>query len=60
MFLNWVLKACGLSFALLGQPVIAHFGIPRSIPAHEQYLSSLFSWSWMHVSLLAMTTKSSA
>ena len=29
---------------LLGHPVIAHFVIPKSIPAHSQYLSSLFSW----------------
>ena len=28
---------------LLGHPVIAHFVIPKSIPAHSQYLSSLFT-----------------
>ena len=39
-----VLKACGFSFDLLGHPVIAHLGMPRSIPAHSQNLSSLFSW----------------
>ena len=29
-----VLKACGFSFDLLGHPVIAHLGMPKSIPAH--------------------------
>ena len=43
MFLRCVLKAWGFSFDLLGQPVMAHFGIPRSMPAHSQYLSNLFS-----------------
>ena len=28
---------------LLGQPVMAYFEIPKSILAHLQYLSSLFS-----------------
>ena len=28
---------------LFGHPVIAHFVIPKSIPARSQYLSSLFS-----------------
>ena len=57
---NCVLKVCGFSFDLLGQPVIAHFGMPRSIPAHAQYLSSLFNWSWRDVSLLARIARSSA
>jgi hypothetical protein len=34
----------GFSFDLLGQPVMAHLGIPRSIPDHAQNLSSLLSW----------------
>ena len=32
-----VLKVSGFGFDLLGQPMIAHFGTPRSIHAHAQY-----------------------
>ena len=59
VFLNCVLKAWGFSLDLLGQPVTAHFGIPRSIPAHLQYLSSLFNWSWRDVKSLDITARSS-
>ena len=40
--------------------MIAHFVIPKSIPAHSQYLSSLFNWSCIAVSLFAIITRSSA
>ena len=45
MFWFWIfaLNAFEFVFDLLGQLVIAHFVIPWSIPAHSQYLSSLFS-----------------
>ena len=41
IFCAWIctLNVFGLVFDLFGQPVIAHFGTPRSIPAHLQYLS---------------------
>ena len=58
MFLSCVLKACcWFSFNLLGQLVIAHFGMARSIPAHAQYL---LSWSSRDVNLLAMAAISFA
>ena len=31
------LKVSGFSFDLLGQPITAHVGMPRSIHAHAQY-----------------------
>ena len=45
MFASYMcaLKVCGLSFDLLGHPVIAHLEMPKSIPAHSQYLSILSS-----------------
>ena len=55
-----VLKACGFSFALLGHPVIAHLGMPRSICAHSQNLSNLSSWVWRDVALLDRMARSSA
>ena len=39
-----VLKACGFSFDLLGQPMIVHLDMPRSIPVHSQNLSILSIW----------------
>ena len=39
----FTLNIYGFVFDLFGQPVIAHFGIPRSISAHSQYLSNLYS-----------------
>ena len=45
---------------LLGQPIIAHLGIPRSMSAHSQYLSSLFSCVCSDGSLLVITARSSA
>ena len=58
----WIcaLNVFGLVFDLFGQPVIAHFGTPRSIPAHSQYLSSLFSWVCIDCKLFEMTAKSFA
>ena len=47
-------------FDLFGQPVIAHFGTPRFIHAHSQYLSSLFSWICVDCRLFEMIVKSSA
>ena len=62
MFWAWIiaLKVFGFVFDLFGQPVMAHFGIPRSIPVHSQYLSSLFSWICMDCRLFEITAKSSA
>ena len=48
-FAKCVLKAWEFSFDLLGHHVTAHFRMPRSILAHSQYLSSLFSWSWRDI-----------
>ena len=45
---------------LFGQPVIAHLDIPRSIPAHSQNLSSLFSCVCSVSSLLAIAARSFA
>ena len=47
MFLGWALKVWEYSFDLLGYHVMAYFGIPRSMHAHSQYLSNLFSWCWI-------------
>ena len=41
-------------------PVIAHFVILRSILAHSQYLSSLFNWGCIVVSLFAIIARSFA
>ena len=45
MFWAWimVLNVAGFVFVLLGHPVTAHFGTPKSIHAHLQYLSNLLS-----------------
>ena len=40
--------------------MIAHFVIPRSIPVHSQYLSNLFNWGCIVVSLFAIIARSSA
>jgi hypothetical protein len=40
--------------------VTTHFGMPRSIPAHSQYLSSLFNWNGRGVKLLDVAARSSA
>ena len=40
--------------------MIAHLGMPKSIPAHLQNLSILFSWIWRDVILLDRAAKSSA
>ena len=53
------LNVMGFSLDLLGHPVTAHLGIPRSIPAHSQNLSSLFSCTCSDFSLLAIVAKSS-
>ena len=40
--------------------MIAHFVIPKYIPTHSQYLSSLFNWGCSDVSLFAIIARSSA
>ena len=60
VFSNCVLKAWKFSFDLLGHPVTGHLGMPRFIPAHLQYLSSLFNWNWRDVKLLDIAARSSA
>ena len=60
IFCRCVLKACGFSFDLLGHPVIAHLGMPRSILVHSQNLPSLSSCNCKDATLLARTAKSSA
>jgi hypothetical protein len=62
MLVAWIraLKVVGLSLNLFGHPVTAHLGIPRSIPAHSQNLSSLFSYVYNVSSLLAIAARSSA
>ena len=60
MFWAWIfaLNVFDFVFDLFGHRVIAHFGIPRSIPTHSQYLSSLSSW--VHWRLFVRIAKSSA
>ena len=60
MAVKWVLKAFVFSLDLFGHHMIAHFGMPRSIPAHSQYLSNLSNCCWMDVALLDITARSSA
>ena len=48
------------SLDLFGHPVLAHLGIPRSIPAHSQNLSSFLSCVCSVFSLLAIVARSSA
>lgn len=55
-----ILKVCDLNFDLLGHLVIVHLGMPKSILAHSQNLSSLFCWSWRNVTLLARVVRSFA
>ena len=50
----------GFILDLFGHPVTAHLGIPRSIPAHSQNLSSLFSCVCSDSNLLAIVARSSA
>ena len=45
---------------LFGHPVTTHFDIPRSIPAHSQYLSNLFNCACNDMSLLVIAARSSA
>ena len=62
MLVAWIrtLKVMGLSLDLFGHPVTAHLGVPRSIPAHLQNLSILFSCVCSVSSLLAIAARSSA
>ena len=60
VFFKCVLKAWGLIFDLFGHPVTTHFGMPRSMPAHSEYLSSLSSWSCRNVKMWDIAAKSSA
>ena len=55
-----VLKACGFCFNLLAHPMIAHLGMPISIPAHSQHLFIFSNWIWKDVTLLARSAKSSS
>jgi hypothetical protein len=61
MLVDWIraLKVVGLSLDLFGHPVTAYFGMPRSIPAHSQNLSSLFNCVCNAYSLLAIAARSS-
>ena len=60
--MDWIraLKVVGCNLDLFGHPVMAHLGIPRSIHAHSQNLSSLLSCVWSVSSLLAIAARSSA
>ena len=62
MFCIWIyaLNVFGFVFDLFGQPVILHFGIPRSISARSQYFSSLLSWVCVDCRLFEMTAMSFA
>ena len=59
VFCRVVLKAMGFFFDLLGQPVIAHFCTPTSIPDHLQNLSILFIWVCMEWRLFVRAARSS-
>ena len=59
-FCIWVLNFSGFIFVLLGHPVIAHFCMPRSIPAHSQNLSSLFNCVCIDLRLFVIVARSSA
>ena len=54
------MNVSGFVFYLFGQPVMAHFGTPRSIPAQLQYLSNLFSCVCINCRLFVITARSSA
>jgi hypothetical protein len=44
---------------LLGQPMMAHLGMPNSIPAHWQNLSILFDCGCMDLMSLVIMARSS-
>ena len=50
----------GLILDLFGHPVIAHLGIPKSMPVHSQNLSSLLNYICSDFNMLAIAAKSSA
>ena len=54
------MNAIGFILDLFGHPVTAHLGIPRSIFAHSQNMSSLFSCVCSDFNLLAIVARSSA
>ena len=56
----WVLNFSGFIFSLLGQPVIADFCTPKSIPAHSQNISSLFNCVCIDWRLFVIAARSSA
>ena len=58
--LDRALKVVEYSLDLFGHPVLAHLGIPRSIPTHSQNLSSLLSCVCSIFSLFAIAARSSA
>ena len=49
----------GFSLDLFGQPVMAHFCTPKSIPAHSQNLSSLFNCVCIDWILFVIAARSS-
>jgi hypothetical protein len=61
MLVVWIsaLNVMGFSLDVLGHPITAHLGISRSIPAHLQNLSSLFTCVCSDSSLLAIAARSS-
>ena len=54
----WALKVSFFILDLFEHPMIAHFGILRSIPIHSQNFSTLFSCVCSDVSLFATIAKS--
>ena len=62
IFWDWMyaLKVIAVMYPLLGHPVMAHLGMPSSIPAHWQNLSILFICSCMFFMLLVIMARSSA
>ena len=62
MFCDWIyaLNVFGLSFDLLGHPVIAYFARLRSISDHSANFCSLVIWGWTCCILLVIMAKSSA
>jgi hypothetical protein len=56
----YALKVVAGMGLLLGQPMMAHFGMPSSIPAHWQNLSILFICSCMCFILFVIMARSFA
>ena len=60
MVLNLGFEFSGFSLDLLGQPVMAHFCTPKSIPTHSHNLSSLFNCVCSDLRLFIIAARSSA